>query len=161
MKILIVSDIHRKDENLKWVIRKTKPFDMLIHLGDAEGSEYEIMKWVDKGCDLEMIMGNNDFFSDLPREEIIDLAGKKILVTHGHTYGVSGGTDGIVEAARARGCEAVLFGHTHYPEIEMQEGILVINPGSLTFPRQRGRKFSYAVMEAEEGKDLQAEIRYL
>ena len=161
MKILIVSDTHRKDENLKWVIRKTKPFDMLIHLGDAEGSEYEIMKWVDKGCDLEMIMGNNDFFSDLPREEIIDLAGKKILVTHGHTYGVSGGTDGIVEAARARGCEAVLFGHTHYPEIEMQEGILVINPGSLTFPRQRGRKFSYAVMEAEEGKDLQAEIRYL
>ena len=55
----------------------------------------------------------------------------------------------------------MLFGHTHYPEIEMQEGILVINPGSLTFPRQRGRKFSYAVMEAEEGKDLQAEIRYL
>ena len=36
---------------------------MLIHLGDAEGSEYEIMKWVDKDCDLEMIMGNNDFFS--------------------------------------------------------------------------------------------------
>ena len=103
----------------------------------------------------------SDFLSDLPREEIIDLAGKKILVTHGHTYGVSGVTDGIVEAARARGCEAVLFGHTHYPEIEMQEGILVINPGSLTFPRQRGRKFSYAVMEAEEGKDLQAEIRYL
>ena len=54
MKILIVSDTHRKDENLKWVIRKTKPFDMLIHLGDAEGSEYEIMKWVDKDCDLEM-----------------------------------------------------------------------------------------------------------
>ncbi len=53
MKILIVSDTHRKDENLKWVIRKTKPFDMLIHLGDAEGSEYEIMKWVDKGCDLK------------------------------------------------------------------------------------------------------------
>ena len=51
MKILIVSDTHRKDENLKWVIRKTKPFDMLIHLGDAEGSEYEIMKWVDKGCE--------------------------------------------------------------------------------------------------------------
>ena len=28
MKILIVSDTHRKDENLKWVIRKTKPFEM-------------------------------------------------------------------------------------------------------------------------------------
>ena len=45
---------------------------MLIHLGDAEGSEYEIMKWVDKDCDLEMIMGNNDF---LPVRE-----GKEIMI---------------------------------------------------------------------------------
>ena len=44
---------------------------MLIHLGDAEGSEYEIMKWGDKDCDLEMIMGNNDFFSQLEREKEI------------------------------------------------------------------------------------------
>ena len=159
MKVLIVSDTHRQNENFMQVMDREEPIDLLIHCGDIEGSEYLISRRA--GCPVHMVAGNNDFFSDLPREEIIDLAGKKILVTHGHTYGVSGGTDGIVEAARARGCEAVLFGHTHYPEIEMQEGILVINPGSLTFPRQRGRKFSYAVMEAEEGKDLQAEIRYL
>ena len=159
MKILIVSDTHGRDENLEKAVYREEPFDYLIHCGDVEGREIFIEALVD--CPCCIVSGNNDFFSDLPREEIIDLAGKKILVTHGHTYGVSGGTDGIVEAARARGCEAVLFGHTHYSEIEMQEGILVINPGSLTFPRQRGRKFSYAVMEAEEGKDLQAEIRYL
>ena len=159
MKILIVSDTHGRDENLEKAVYREEPFDYLIHCGDVEGREIFIEALVD--CPCCIVSGNNDFFSDLPREEIIDLAGKKILVTHGHTYGVSGGTDGIVEAARARGCVAVLFGHTHYPEIEMQEGILVINPGSLTFPRQRGRKFSYAVMEAEEGKDLQAEIRYL
>ena len=159
MKILIVSDTHGRDENLEKAVYREEPFDYLIHCGDVEGREIFIEALVD--CPCCIVSGYNDFFSDLPREEIIDLAGKKILVTHGHTYGVSGGTDGIVEAARARGCEAVLFGHTHYPEIKMQEGILVINPGSLTFPRQRGRKFSYAVMEAEEGKDLQAEIRYL
>ena len=39
MKILIVSDTHRKDGNLQWVMEKEKPFDMLIHLGDAEGRE--------------------------------------------------------------------------------------------------------------------------
>lgn len=37
MRILIVSDTHRRDENLKEVIRRTGPLDMLIHLGDAEG----------------------------------------------------------------------------------------------------------------------------
>lgn len=62
MKILIVSDTHRKDGNLQWVMEQTKPFDMLIHLGDAEGSEYEIARWAGPGCELEMVLGNNDFF---------------------------------------------------------------------------------------------------
>ena len=100
MKILIVSDTHRKDENLKWVIRKTKPFDMLIHLGDAEGSEYEIMKWVDKDCDLEMIMGNNDFFSQLEREKEIMIGKYKVLLTHGHYYNVSTGPAYLKQEAR-------------------------------------------------------------
>ena len=107
MKILIVSDTHGRDENLEKAVYREEPFDYLIHCGDVEGREIFIEALVD--CPCCIVSGNNDFFSDLPREEIIDLAGKKILVTHGHTYGVSGGTDGIVEAARARGCEAVLL----------------------------------------------------
>ena len=47
MKILIVSDTHRKDGNLQWVMEKEKPFDMLIHLGDTEGSESYFREWVD------------------------------------------------------------------------------------------------------------------
>ena len=46
MKILIVSDTHRRDGNLQTVIEKTAPFDMLIHLGDAEGSEDRIRNMV-------------------------------------------------------------------------------------------------------------------
>ena len=53
MKILIVSDTHRKDDNLKKVIEKTSPLDMLIHLGDAEGSETKIAGWVGEDCDLD------------------------------------------------------------------------------------------------------------
>ena len=68
MKILIVSDTHRKDGNLQWVMEKEKPFDMLIHLGDAEGSEQYIAHWAEPGCELEMVLGNNDFFSHLERE---------------------------------------------------------------------------------------------
>ena len=33
-----------------------------------------------------------------------------------------------------------MYGHTHMPVIENEDGILVINPGSLTYPRQRGRR---------------------
>ena len=39
MKVLIVSDTHKHNENLEEVLKKVKPIDMLIHCGDAEGAE--------------------------------------------------------------------------------------------------------------------------
>ena len=161
MKILIVSDTHRKDENLKWVIRKTKPFDMLIHLGDAEGSEYEIMKWVDKDCDLEMIMGNNDFFSQLEREKEIMIGKYKVLLTHGHYYNVSTGPAYLKQEARERGFDIVMFGHTHKPYMEEDNELLVLNPGSLSLPRQEGHRPTYIVMEIADDGQISYELCYL
>ena len=65
------------------------------------------------------------------------------------------------EEAAARGCEIVCFGHTHKPVVEKKNGVLVINPGSLSFPRQEGRRPSYAVMELYKGEEPEIEIRYL
>ena len=79
MKILIVSDTHRKDDNLKQVIEEEKPLDMLIHLGDSEGSEVLIGEWVNEGCRLEMVMGNNDFFSKLDRELELEIGSHRAL----------------------------------------------------------------------------------
>ena len=65
MKILIVSDTHRRDGNLQTVIEKTAPFDMLIHLGDAEGSEDRIETWCreqNENCQVHMILGIMTFF---------------------------------------------------------------------------------------------------
>ena len=68
-KILIVSDTHRKNENYLEIIKKCGPFDKVIHCGDVEGSEFTICEAA--GCPVEMVMGNNDFFSNLPREKDI------------------------------------------------------------------------------------------
>ena len=87
MKILIVSDTHRRDENLKFVIEEEKPFDMLIHLGDVEGSEQWIPEWAGEGCMMAMVMGNNDFFSRLERELELEIGPHRALLTHGHYYG--------------------------------------------------------------------------
>lgn len=46
------------------------------------------------------------------------LEGHKIMVTHGHNYGVSMDLYGVSEEAAARGCEIVCFGHTHKPVVE-------------------------------------------
>ena len=159
MKILIVSDTHGRDEKLEAAVAVEQPFDYLIHCGDVEGREFFIEALAE--CPCTIVAGNNDFFSDLPREDEIVLEGYKIMVTHGHNYGVSMDLYGISEEAAARECEMVCFGHTHKPVIEKKNGVLVINPGSLTFPRQEGRQPSYAVMELHEGEEPEVEIRFL
>lgn len=166
MKILIVSDTHRKDENLKWVIRKTKPFDMLIHLGDAEGSEYEIMKWVDKDCDLEMIMGNNDFFSQLEREKEIMIGKYKVLLTHGHYYNVSN-RPGLSETGSKRAGDLILLCSvlTHRPYFDIDKSgekeLITLNPGSLSYPRQEGHRPSYMLMKIDDNGEARFEQHYL
>ena len=61
MKILIICDTHRKHENLLKVLERECPVDLLIHLGDAEGDEDYIAEQA--GCPVEVVAGNNDFFS--------------------------------------------------------------------------------------------------
>lgn len=159
MKILIVSDTHGIDEGIEQAIETEAPFDLLIHCGDVEGREYYIEALA--GSDCCIIAGNNDFFSDLNREEELELCGHRIFVTHGHSYGVSLDIAGLVEEAEYRECEIALFGHTHKPMITKRGNVLAINPGSLSYPRQPGRRPSYVVMELQEGKEPEAEIRYL
>lgn len=157
MKILIVSDTHRKDDNLKQVIEEQAPLDMLIHLGDAEGSEIKIAEWVNEGCQLEMVMGNNDFFSSLEKEIELELNGHRIFLTHGHYYNVSLGVEGLYQEAVDRDCDIAMYGHTHRPFLEKRGKITILNPGSLSYPRQEGRKPSYMLMYMEEDGSVRYE----
>lgn len=159
MKVLVVSDSHGRDENLERAVLKEQPFDMLIHCGDVEGREFYIEALAE--CPCTIVAGNNDFFSDLPREEEITLAGHRILVSHGHFYGVSMDLSRLLDEAQSRNCDCVFFGHTHKPVLEEVDGIFVLNPGSLSFPRQRNRKPSYAVLDIAENGKISAEILYL
>lgn len=159
MKILIVSDTHGRNSDLEDVVEKEIPFDMLIHCGDVEGQEFFIEALAD--CPCSIVAGNNDFFSDLPREDEIMIGRRKALVTHGHYYGISSGTDGVIQAAKSRGCEMVFYGHTHTPEVVEENGVLAVNPGSLVYPRQRGGEKSYAVMTTDGRGGVKVEIKYL
>ena len=57
MKILVVSDSHGFEGNLRKVIERVEPIDMLIHLGDFESGEDRIKKMVN--CEVHMVPGNN------------------------------------------------------------------------------------------------------
>ena len=147
MKILIVSDTHGREKNLEEVLKKEEPIDALIHLGDLEGGEDFISTHVE--CPVYLVSGNNDFFCSLPREREITLGKYKVLITHGHYYYISMGTEMLKEEARARNFDIAMFGHTHRPYLEQERDITVLNPGSMSYPRQEGRKPSYAIMEID------------
>ena len=158
MKVLIVSDTHKKNENYFYVLEKEKP-DMVIHCGDAEGSEYALTEAAD--CPVEIVLGNNDFFSELPRELMLDIGPYKVWVVHGHNYYVSMGNENLKREAVERGADIVFYGHTHRPVIDMDDDVIAVNPGSLSYPRQEGRRPSYALMEMDDRDELQFSICYI
>lgn len=159
MRVLIVSDTHRDNENYFKVIEKIQDIDMVIHCGDAEGSEYTISEAA--GCETHIVMGNNDFFSDLPREIETEIGGYRVLITHGHTYCVSMGNERIKEEAILRGFDIVIYGHTHRPSVDVDDEVIALNPGSLSYPRQEGRKPSYMIMEIDRMGEAHFTVNYL
>ena len=67
----------------------------------------------------------------------------------------------IKEDARARGFDIVMFGHTHRPYLEQDREIVVLNPGSLSYPRQEGRKPSYIIMDLDREGQAHFTINYI
>lgn len=158
MKVLIVSDTHKQNDNYFRVLEKQKP-DMVIHCGDAEGSEYALIQAAD--CPVHIVLGNNDFFSDLPRELMLDIEGFKVWVVHGHNYYVSMGNEILKREAAARGADIVMYGHTHRPVVDRDKNLIAVNPGSLSYPRQEGHKPSYIIMKSDGKTRPHFTIEYL
>lgn len=159
MKILIVSDTHGRHGNLDEVLKREGKIDMLIHLGDLEDDEHyieAIAEWP-----VHMISGNNDFFSRLPDEKEIQIGKYKVFMTHGHGYYVSVNMRRLQDAAKTRGVDIVLFGHTHKPYIDVEGDLKVINPGSLSYPRQEGRRASYVVMDINANGNAEFELKFV
>ncbi len=159
MKILIVSDTHRQNEAFIRLLRKIKNLDMVVHCGDIEGDTNFISRMV--SCPIHVVRGNNDFLLDVPKEEEFTIGNYRVWLTHGHNYYVSMNYEVIKEEARARGIDIVMCGHTHKPVIDIAPDLTLINPGSLSYPRQEGRKPSYIVMEIDKKGEAHYALQYL
>lgn len=159
MKILIVSDTHRNNANYLKVVERTGPLDMVIHCGDVEGSELVISRAA--GCPVEMVQGNNDFFSELPREKEFMVGQYKVWLTHGHNYYIAMNSEMIKREAREREADIVMCGHTHKPLVDIGSDLTLVNPGSISYPRQENRKPSYIIMEIDSAGEAHYTINYL
>lgn len=159
MKILIVSDTHGRNENLEKVMNREKPLDLFIHLGDIGNYEDYIEALAE--CDTFLIAGNNDYFSCLDGEKEVDIGGYKTLLTHGHPYYVTVNADFIKKEARGRDMDIVMFGHTHRPLIDIDEDLVTLNPGSISYPRQDDKKCSYIIMNIDKDGKAEYCLKYV
>ncbi len=155
MKIIVASDTHGDSTRLLEVLARNKDFDMLIHLGDGENDFPDIqMLYPTKG--LVYVAGNCDYGVH-PAEHIATVCGKRIFCCHGHRYRVNYGLELLAAAAAKNECAIALYGHTHVPRIETLDGIMIMNPGSLTLPRG-GSERSFGVIEISDSGEIDMKI---
>ncbi len=143
MKFFILGDTHHKLDKALKVAERLKGVDMIIHTGDyAEDAQ---MLSEELGIPAVYVPGNCDGSRSGKDFEIVEAECGNILVTHGHMQGVDYSMDRLLYLAEENDCMAAVFGHTHQPMFEEWDGIYLINPGSLSRPRD-GSQGSYAVV---------------
>lgn len=130
MKILVISDSHQRLNTLMKIYEKEQP-DAVICAGD-HSKDGEELSFIYPNSKYYIVRGNCDIFDRRYEDEmIIELEGFKILLAHGHEYGVKYSYDSIEERGKRLKCDLVIFGHTHIPYISKNNSIILFNPGAV------------------------------
>ena len=155
MKILVASDTHYSVDRLIKAAELERP-DKIFHLGDSLGK----VEQVEAMCEVPVtvVRGNCDADISVPSEVIEEIGNHRALLTHGHYYGVGHDVEDLEEliaAAKAKDCDIVIYGHTHYPLLERgYKGMTILNPGSISSPRQPSHKCTYAVIVVDSDGEI-------
>jgi uncharacterized protein len=135
MRIVVISDTHGDLSGFELAVSQQPGAGLFIHLGDCE-HDVDDVKLVFPDKQFIGVSGNCDFGSVTPPEGETVICGKRIFYTHGHTYHVKYGSESVIDEARRRGADILLFGHTHLPVTAYEDGLYIMNPGSIGHPEQ-------------------------
>jgi len=146
LRVVVFSDSHGRLNFALQALRNAGRVDLILHAGDYYHDGLRLA--AETGIPVKAVRGNCDYLVDGLEEEIIELSGRRILLTHGHLAGVKlpSSRGNLLLAARENGVEAVLFGHTHVAVSANEGGILLFNPGSITKPLDQDNP-SYGILE--------------
>lgn len=135
MKIGVISDTHIPLASPflpKEVISGLKGMDFILHAGDlVDSSVLSELKKIAPTYAVRGNMDSKDLLHLLPGRLIMPVGKFKIGLFHGF-----GSPSKLVELLKEEfkneKLDAIIFGHSHYPFNEVQDGILFFNPGSPT-----------------------------
>lgn len=147
MIIGIMSDSHGDLRGIERAASAMGKADVWLHAGDFCGDADHLAACA--GTPVISVAGNCDgLAARSPEDEFVELAGKKIWLTHGHQCGVKSGTGQLVAKAKAHGVDLVVYGHTHISEIRKAGDLFIINPGSVSRPRFAPATFAKVTIES-------------
>ncbi|MEJ6951087.1 phosphodiesterase [Natronospora cellulosivora (SeqCode)] len=163
MNYLILSDTHGSLKAWQKAEKYYDDMDMILHAGDLlyhgarnplpEG--YNTKGLVEKinNCPLGFlaIKGNVDSLVDdwvlpypLSEYSILIDNDLKIAIYHGYQHQTE---DERIDFAKCLGADILIYGHTHLPELKKVDDIILLNPGSMSLPKQENKVPSIAKME--------------
>lgn len=184
-KIIILSDSHGNSKKLFSILKKHgSSADALLFAGDGLEDLLSVIKEayisaevksflppviaaVRGNCDGPSFKINYDFYAEnifpkssfeFPYFLVLEAAGKKIFLTHGHMFGVELGLNALGEAARMSESYIAVFGHTHMNFEEVINNIFFVNSGSITNPRGKSEA-GFAIMSIY--KNSSAKVNFL
>lgn len=144
MRIVVVSDTHGNINSFLKAIEKMEKFDLMIHLGDY-AKDGERLKTI-LSIPTVIVKGNGDYGSHYNEDELLEIKGKKIFLTHGHRYNIIRDYTSLYYKGLEIGADLVLYGHTHIPINLKEKELIVMNPGSPTLPRTSDRIRTFGVI---------------
>ena len=155
-RIGVISDTHGTADPR--ICKIFQGVDLIIHAGDIGPG---VLTELETIAPVSAVQGNMDrFVCDRPLHEIeiIEIAQKKLLVTH--IYGFPRRiTKELQELTAKLSPDVIIFGHSHYATNEIADGKLYLNPGSAGSPRF-ALKRSLAILTISS-HDIHAEIIHL
>ncbi len=143
MKIMIMSDSHFLPRNDIIDLMRSQDVEYYIHCGDIY-MNYEPLPF----SNLFIVLGNNDYHEG-QREIHTNIDGLNFFIVHGNRLDVNFTTELLVEKAKSTNSDIVCFGHTHKAYFAWEDGILLINPGSLSFPRGAYRHPTFCIFDTQ------------
>ena len=123
--------------------------DLILHAGDVV-AESVLEKLEALGPPVQAVHGNMDepaLQKRLPATLVVEAAGARIGMTH--DPGPRAGRE-VRLAGRFPGCAAVVYGHTHLPQVDRAADVWILNPGSPT-ERRRAPAHTMLVLEIADG----------
>lgn len=174
MKLMVASDIHGAAGYCEDLLKRFEEegADRLLLLGDIlyhgprndlpEGyAPKKVIEMLNNVSDkLLCVRGNCDTevdqmvlkFPIMAEYAIIYVSNKMIYATHGHHINPS-------DTGNLKKGDILLSGHTHIPMCEERDGILCLNPGSVSLPKEN-TEHSYMIINDKEfcWKNIKGEI---